>query len=79
MRVIGMTDREGAEPATDEIPVVRGLEPFESFYQRERRSMIALAFALSRSRVGAEDLAQDALMSAYRRWDEVGRLDRPEA
>lgn len=74
-----MTEREAAEPATDEMPVVRGLQPFESFYQRERRSMIALAFALSRSRLGAEDLAQEAMMSAYRRWDEVGRLDKPEA
>lgn len=79
MRVMGMTERETAEPATDEIPVVRGLEPFEAFYQRERRRMIALAFALSRSRLGAEDLAQEAMMSAYRRWDEVGRLEKPEA
>lgn len=63
----------------DEVPVVKGLEPFESFYRRERPGMVALAFALSRSRIGAEDLAQDALMTAYRHWDEVGRLDQPGA
>jgi len=74
-----MTERETAESATDEVPVVRGVESFESFYQRERPGMIALAFALSRSRLGAEDLAQEALISAYRRWDQVGRLDKPEA
>lgn len=74
-----MTERETAEHATDEVPVVRGLERFESFYKRERPGMVALAFALSRSRLGAEDLAQEALMSAYHRWEEVGRLDRPEA
>lgn len=64
---------------SDEVPVVRGLESFESFYRRELPSLIALAYALSRSRLGAEDLAQEALMSAYRNWDEVGRLDKPEA
>lgn len=74
-----MTERETAESATDEVPVVRGVESFESFYQRERPGMIALAFALSRSRLGAEDLAQEALISAYRRWDQVGRMDKPEA
>lgn len=63
----------------DDIPVVRGLASFENFYRRELPSLIALAYALSRSRLGAEDLAQEALMSAYRNWDEVGRLDKPEA
>lgn len=63
----------------DDVPVVRGLESFESFYRRELPGLIGLAYVLSRSRLGAEDLAQEALMSAYRNWDEVGRLDRPEA
>lgn len=63
----------------DDVPLVRGLEPFESFYRRELPGLIGLAYALSRSRLGAEDLAQEALMSAYRNWEEVGRLDRPEA
>ena len=67
------------EPVDDEVLIVRGVEPFESFYRRERRGMVALAYALSRSRLGAEDLAQDALVAAYRRWDEVGRLDQPAA
>jgi RNA polymerase sigma factor (sigma-70 family) len=62
-----------------ELPSVVGLESFEAFYHRERKSMVALAYALSRSRIGAEDLAQEALMAAYRRWDDVGRLDQPAA
>ncbi len=41
--------------------------------------MVALAFALSRSRLGAEDLAQEAFAAAFRRWDEVGSLDQPAA
>ncbi len=64
---------------TSEEPVVLGLESFESFYRREFRPMVALAFALSGSRLAAEDLAQEAMMVAHRRWAEVARLERPDA
>lgn len=59
--------------------MIRGLESFEAFYRREFRATVALAFALSGSRLGAEDLAQEAMLVAHRRWDEVCRLDRPDA
>ncbi len=75
----GTSDVPVENSALEDDPVVRGLEPFESFYRRERRGMVALAYALSQSRLGAEDLAQEALMAAYRRWDEVGRLEQPAA
>ncbi len=39
--------------------------------------MVGLAFVLSGSRLAAEDLAQEAFIAAYRRWDKVGRLDQP--
>lgn len=74
-----MTMSETPRTAADDDPVVRGVEPFESFYRRELPGLTALAYVLSRSRLGAEDLAQEALMAAYRNWDEVGRLDKPEA
>lgn len=64
---------------TDEIPLLRGVESFDSFYRRERSGLVGLAFVLSGSRLAAEDLAQEALLAAYRRWDEVGRLDQPVA
>lgn len=57
--------------------VVRGREPFGDFYERERRAMVALAYATSRSRLAAEDIAQDAFMAAFREWERVGRLDNP--
>ncbi len=57
--------------------VVRALEPFDAFYRRERRSMVALAHAASGSRLAAEDLTQDAFVAAYREWERVGRLDNP--
>jgi RNA polymerase sigma-70 factor, ECF subfamily len=64
---------------TSDEPVVLGLESFESFYRREFRPMVALAFALCGSRLAAEDLAQEAMMVAHRRWAEVARLERPDA
>ena len=61
------------------IPVVPVPESFSLFYQRERSGMVGLAYVLSGSRLAAEDIAQDALIAAYRHWDEVGRLDQPSA
>jgi RNA polymerase sigma-70 factor (ECF subfamily) len=54
-------------------------EDFESFYARERKPVVGLAFVLSGSRSGAEDLAQDAFLMAYTRWDTVGSYDDPGA
>lgn len=61
------------------IPAVSFREDFESFYARERRPVIGLAFVLSGSRSGAEDLAQDAFLAAYKQWDTVGGYDDPAA
>ncbi len=41
--------------------------------------MVALAAAITGSTVAAEDLAQEALIRAYRRWDEIGGYDKPGA
>lgn len=65
---------EGSEP----VPVLLG-ESFEAFYRRNFRGLVALTLCLSGSRAGAEDIAQDAMMSALSRWDEVCRLDQPVA
>ncbi|MBI5157164.1 MAG: SigE family RNA polymerase sigma factor [Acidimicrobiia bacterium] len=58
-------------------PTVGALEDFDRFYAREFPKMVNVAYALSGSRMAAEDLAQEAMIAAYRRWDEVGRLERP--
>ncbi|MEA2023922.1 MAG: sigma-70 family RNA polymerase sigma factor [Actinomycetota bacterium] len=52
---------------------------FASFYERELRPVIGLAFVLSGSRSGAEDLAQDAFLKAYKQWETVGAYDNPGA
>ena len=67
------TDRDG------DLPVVGVPEPFDRFYEREFRPVVALAYALSGSASGVEDLAQEAFLAAYREWDRVGRYDDPGA
>lgn len=54
-------------------------ESFETFYRRERRSVIGLAYVLSGSRSGAEDLAQEAFLRALKAWDHIGGYDDPGA
>jgi RNA polymerase sigma-70 factor (ECF subfamily) len=61
----------------ERVPIVGVPEPFDGFYRREFRKVVALAYALSGSRSGAEDLAQDAFMAAYRDWDRIGRYEDP--
>lgn len=61
------------------VPAVSLHEDFESFYARERKPVVGLAFVLSGSRSGAEDLAQDAFLMAYKQWDTVGCYDNPGA
>jgi len=54
-------------------------ESFENFYRREFRDVVGLAYALSGSRLGAEDLAQEAFIAAHQRWDRIGEYDKPGA
>ena len=41
--------------------------------------VVALAYALSGSRTGAEDIAQEAFLRAYRDWDRVGSYEHQAA
>jgi len=52
-------------------------EDFEVFYDREFSQVVGLAFALCGSWSAAEDLAQDAFVSAHRRWSVVGAYEKP--
>ena len=64
-------------PRDEEWPVAH--ESFESFYRREFRDVVGLAYALSGSRLGAEDLAQEAFIKAHERWDRISDYDKPGA
>jgi Sigma-70 region 2 len=52
---------------------------FEYFYLQEYPKVVALAYALSGSRAGAEDIAQEAFLRAYRDWDRVGSYEHQAA
>ena len=59
--------------------VIRAVPRFDRFYADHFRGVVALTYALSGSRLAAEDLAQEAFVAAYRRWGEVAALDNPAA
>jgi RNA polymerase sigma-70 factor, ECF subfamily len=46
-------------------------ERFEAFYVREYQAVVRLAYALSGSRLAAEDIAQDAFLRAFRDWERI--------
>jgi len=52
------------------------VESFEDFFRREFPPLVALARAVTGSG-SAEDLAQEAMLVLYRRWDDVSTLDDP--
>lgn len=51
---------------------------FETFYTDHYRQVVALVYTLSGSRWAAEDLAQEAFLTAHKQWDTVGRYESPE-
>jgi RNA polymerase sigma-70 factor, ECF subfamily len=57
------------------------LEPqsFDDFFRSEYRRVVGLAMVLCGRLAVAEELAQDAFVSAYRRWDRVRGYDDPAA
>src|SRR5215218_1806867 len=63
--------------ADDEAPGLPG--GFGHFYLHEYRGVVELAYALSGNRSGAEDIAQEAFLRAYRDWQRVGRYQYPGA
>ena len=79
-RVIPVSlDKYTKETPTDADPRVPVVRTFDGFVREHGRRLVGLAYTLSGSRSAAEDLAQEALLAAYRRWDEVSQMDDPAA
>jgi RNA polymerase sigma factor (sigma-70 family) len=53
-------------------------ETFEGFYRRELPRLVTLAAALA-GPASADDIAQEAMLAAYRRWETVSQLEVPVA
>ncbi len=60
-------------------PPMVGREPFEAFYENHRTRLVGFAFAISGSRLGADDLVHDVMEAAYRDWDRIQERDAPAA
>jgi RNA polymerase sigma-70 factor (ECF subfamily) len=73
------TMRRPEESADAEPQIVRAAEPFDAFYVREYPQMVAVVYALTGQRWAAEELAQEALIRAYRAWGTVSGFDKPGA
>jgi RNA polymerase sigma-70 factor (ECF subfamily) len=61
------------------LEVERLPERFEDFYVKEYSTVVGLAYALSGSRSGAEDLAQEAFLAAYSNWHRIAGYEQPGA
>ena len=61
------------------LPLVAVTEDFEAFYKRQYPRAVGLAYALTGKRHLAEEVAQDAFVAGYRRWEKISRYDKPEA
>ncbi len=74
-----------SSPASDPtpVPVVVDAEPrptegFDRFYATAYPSAVRLALVLTGDRAAAEDVAQEAFVSAYRHWPKVSGYESPE-
>ena len=63
-----------AGESADPVPL---RETFESFYLREISAMTSLAYAVCHNHLIAEDIAQEAMLRAFRRWDRIAAYDNP--
>ncbi len=50
---------------------------FDELYRRDFHSLVALAYGLSGSRTGAEEIVQEAFLAAHRRWARISQYDDP--
>lgn len=57
--------------------VVGSQVPFEEFFEAERDRLFGLLFLVTSDRGEAEEIAQDAFLAIWERWDRVHALENP--
>jgi len=72
------TDRAVEMPATTPDDISRPPLDFEAFYRSHYPSVVRLAYSLCGSMPVAEELAQEAFVTAHGRWRRVVGFDRPD-
>jgi RNA polymerase sigma-70 factor, ECF subfamily len=67
-------------PNSPETPLIEDyVVSFASFYASNYRRAVALAAVLTGSQAVAEDLVQDAMADAHRRWHKISTYEKPSA
>src|SRR6266487_2634197 len=64
-------------PVMAEDEVVTATASFEGFFERERDGLFGALVMITGNRAEAEEIAQDAFLAIWERWDRVHRLDDP--
>jgi RNA polymerase sigma-70 factor, ECF subfamily len=59
------------------VPEVGEASVFEEFFLAHHERLFEALYLLTGDRSEADDLAQEALLRAYERWDRVGAMDSP--
>jgi RNA polymerase sigma-70 factor (ECF subfamily) len=68
-----------ADPVAEE-PVAVDVPPrFEDFYRQEYPRLVRMVASMTHRWSVAEELAQESLWEASRRWGDVGAMERPDA
>jgi len=60
------------------VPEVVEASSFEEFFLAQHERLFQALYLLTGDRYEADDLAQEALLRAYERWDRVGAMDAPD-
>ncbi len=76
-RVFSVIAHDGVDKAMRHSPQMSVAIDFDLFFAGQLRPLVGLAFVLSGSRVVAEDIVQDALLAAFKNWNQVGHMDNP--
>jgi RNA polymerase sigma-70 factor, ECF subfamily len=66
-----------AQSVPEGAPIVSELLSFESFFDREARTLFRRLYAVTGNTGEAEEIMQDAFLALWERWDRVGAMDDP--
>jgi RNA polymerase sigma-70 factor (ECF subfamily) len=60
------------------VPEIAEASAFEEFFLTQHERLFQALYLLTGDRYEADDLAQEALLRAYERWDRVAAMDSPD-